>query len=85
MPYTMTWYPGAGAEPVTAALRDITPDALLTAAADCDMPHHWFNDLFLYRLLYGITYQLLVGADAEVSLPENGMVVVVVVVVPRAL
>jgi hypothetical protein len=83
MTYTLTWYHGGGAEPVTAALRDVTPDALLDAAADCDMPHEWFTDAFLYRTLYGITYQLLVGADAEVDMPD-GMLVVVVVVVPRA-
>ena len=78
MPYTLTWYP-RGVEPVTAALRDITPDGLLDAAANCDMPCEWFTDLFLYRLLYALTYQLLVGADAEVAVPDG-----IVVVVPRA-
>ena len=63
MPYTLTWYP-RGVEPVTAALRDITPDGLLDAAANCDMPCEWFTDGFLYRLLYAVAYQLLVGADA---------------------
>ena len=79
--YTLTWYPGDGAEPVTVPLRDITSNDLLTAAADCDMPCSWFTDLFLYRTLYAVSYQLVVGADAEVSLPENGMLMVV----PRAL
>lgn len=79
MTYTMTWYPGGGVEPVTAALHDVTPDAVLDAAANCDMPCEWFTDGFLYRLLYAVAYQLLVGADAEVPVPEG-----IVVVVPRA-
>lgn len=75
MPYMMTWYPGT-ATPVTVPLDDVTPDRLLDAAANADLPCDWFTDLFIYRLLYGLTYQLLKRADAEVDVGEYGTVVV---------
>lgn len=76
MPYMMTWYPGTAA-PVTVPLDDMTPDRLLDAAANADLPCDWFTSTFLYRLLYHLTYQLLTSTDAEVDMGECGTFVVV--------
>ncbi len=79
MPYMMTWYSGTAA-PVTVPLEDVTPDGLLDAAANADLPCDWFTSAFLYRLLYHLTYQLLTRADAEVDMGDYGAFLVVPVV-----
>ncbi|BBY98352.1 hypothetical protein [Mycolicibacterium fallax] len=72
--YCLTWY--LNGTPVSHTLRDLTSDALLEAAADMDLPCDWFTDMFVYRTLYAICYQLLSDDEAEVELGECGTVVV---------
>ncbi|MCB1258591.1 MAG: hypothetical protein KDB26_15880 [Microthrixaceae bacterium] len=74
--YCLTWYLNSETPPVSHTLRDVTPDALLDAAADMDLPHEWFTSLFLYRLLYHVAYQLLSDDEAEVEVAEFGTVTV---------
>ncbi|MCB1258402.1 MAG: hypothetical protein KDB26_14925 [Microthrixaceae bacterium] len=74
--YCLTWYLNGDNPPVSHPLRDLTPDALLEAAANLDLPHEWFTNIFLYRLLYHVAYQLLSDSEAEVELGEYGTVVV---------
>ena len=66
----MTWR--CGSESITVPLRDLTPDALLDAAANADMPNDLFSDLFLVRLLYALTYQVLRHGKAAVSVDGVG-------------
>lgn len=81
MSYTLTWTPASDDDAVTVPLRDLTPDGLCDAAANADMPHELFTDLFIYRVLYALTYQLLHNGDAEVTIGEFGSLLVV----PRVL
>jgi len=74
--YCLTWYLNSDTPPVSHTLRDITPDALLDAAADMDLPCDWFTDEFVYRMLYHVAYQLLSNDEAEVAMGEYGTVVV---------
>lgn len=74
--YCLTWYLNSATPPVSHSLRDITPDALLDAAANLDLPVDWFTDEFVYRLLYALCYQLLSDDEAEVELGEFGTAVV---------
>ncbi len=74
--YCLTWYLNGTAPPVSHTLRDITPDALLDAAANLDLPCDWFTSLFIYRLLYHVAYQLLSDDEAEVEMGTYGTVVV---------
>lgn len=74
--YCLTWYLNQDTPPVFHTLRDITPDALLDAAANLDLPVDWFTDMFVYRLLYAVCYQLLSNDEAEVEVAEFGTVTV---------
>lgn len=74
--YCLTWYLNGDTPPMFHTLRDLTPDALLDAAANADLPCDWFTDVFVYRLLYAVCYQLLSNDEAEVTLGEYGTVVV---------
>lgn len=74
--YCLTWYLNGEVPPVSHALRDLTSDALLDAAADMDLPCDWFTDIFVYRTLYALCYQLLSDDEAEVAMGVYGTVVV---------
>ncbi|MCB1257610.1 MAG: hypothetical protein KDB26_10915 [Microthrixaceae bacterium] len=74
--YCLTWYLNGDTPPMFHTLRDLTPDDLLDAAANADLPVDWFTDVFVYRLLYAVCYQLLSDSEAEVAMGEYGTVVV---------